>query len=266
MKGVPLHMAEQSDPAPRGLAAVTGDIAAALAFMTRLPLTAPPARPLAASAWAFPVAGWAVGAAAGAVLLLASETGFPPLACALLALAAAAWLTGALHEDGLADLADGLGASRFRERILAVMRDSRIGSFGVLALVLVVALKAAALAGMPDPGTAALALIAAHGLARALIVPVMWLAAPARADGLGAGAGRAEASTAARALGLGALVPFLLIDPASAFWMAVLATAAAAVTAWLANRRLGGATGDVLGAVEQVAETAALLAAARAVL
>lgn len=258
-------MPEHPDPGPRGLAALTGDLKLALAFMTRLPLSAPHDRPLAGAAWAFPLAGWAVGAVAGLALWLGFKAGLPPLACAVLGVAVAALFTGALHEDGLADLADGLGARGGAARRLEVMRDSRIGSFGVLALVFTVALKVTALAGMLGPGAAWLALIAAHGLARAVVVPVMWLARPARSDGLGAGAGRADAGTAMRALGLGALLPFLLVAPATAIWMLLAAGVAAAATAWFASRKLGGVTGDVLGAVEQVAEAAALLAAARAV-
>ena len=108
------------------------DLFSAAAFLTRLPVPAAhvPTGGLAQAARAFPVVGAGVGAAAGGVLWLAAQAGLPPLVCALLALAAAALVTGALHEDGLADLADGLGGGRDREAKLRIMRDSRIGAFG----------------------------------------------------------------------------------------------------------------------------------------
>lgn len=258
-------MTEDSEPGPRGSAALMADVALSLAFMTRLPVTAPHDRSLARAAWAFPVAGWVVGAVGGAALWLAAKIGLPPLGCAVLGVAAAAWISGGLHEDGLADLADGLGAGGDAGRSLEVMRDSRIGSFGVLALIFAVGAKVAALAGMMSPGSAFLALVAAHGLSRALVVPVMWLGRPARGDGLGHGAGRPTPAVAIVAVALGGIAPFALLAPSTAFWMLVFGAVSAAVTALLAVRRLGGTTGDVLGAAEQVAEAAALLAAARAV-
>ncbi len=110
------------------------DLRTATAFMTRLPVGAPEGGDLAAACWAFPVAGLLIGAIAGGLLAAAWTFGAPPLVAALLALAAMAALTGALHEDGLADTADGLGGGS-PERKLEIMRDSRVGAFGVLALV-----------------------------------------------------------------------------------------------------------------------------------
>ena len=141
------------------------DTRLAAAFLTRLPLApegAGSGKALADAARAFPIVGAAVGLAAGAALSVASWLGLHPLACALVGLAVAALVTGALHEDGLADVADGFGGGRTRAAKLKIMRDSRIGAYGVLALVFSVGLRAAALAGLPGPGSAVLALMAAE--------------------------------------------------------------------------------------------------------
>ncbi len=244
------------------------DLARAVAFLTRLPVTAASAHSgdLARASRAFPLVGAAVGAAAGGVLWLAAQTGLPPLACALLALGAAALVTGALHEDGLADVADGLGGGRDREAKLRIMRDSRIGAFGVLALLFVVGLKAAALAGVLGPGWAALALISAHAWARGLMAYALHALEPARADGLGAAAGRPDRVTALTAIVLGAIAPLALFGVEVGGAMLLAGAGAAWAVAVFAKHQLGGASGDVFGALEQVAEAAVLLVAAAVIL
>lgn len=241
------------------------DLHLAASFLTRLPLPdlgILPAGALAGAMRAFPLVGGAVGLAAGAVFL-AAQAMLPPLVAALLALAAGALLTGGLHEDGLADAADGLGARGGRERRLEVMRDSRSGAYGVLALVFAIGLKAAALAAAPT-GLAGLgALVAAGALSRALIPAAMQVMPPARADGLGAGAGTPDASMAALAAVIG-----IMLCGAGLAWAAPAAIAAslaaAALAVAVARRAFGGYTGDVLGAVQQTAEVAILVAAAGA--
>jgi len=213
---------------------------------------------LAQAARAFPLVGLAVGGLAGGVMWLAAGTALGPLACALIGLAAAAWLTGALHEDGLADVADAMGGGS-RERRLEIMRDSRIGTYGVVALILAVGLKAAVLSGLPGPGVAWAAFAAAHALSRAVMAPCMAWMAPARTDGLGHGAGRVDGPGMVQALALGGLAALVLLG-----WQAGLAAiAAAAAAAWvvarLARRRFGGYTGDVLGTVQQAAEVSVLI-------
>src|SRR5262249_46611727 len=134
-------------------AAWIGDVRVALGFLTRLPVGATGS--LAAAAWAFPVAGLVVGGVAALIFALAAWLSLPPAVAAILAIAAAIALTGALHEDGAVDSADGLAGGGDPEHRLAIMRDSRIGSFGVIALVLVLGLRAAALATLPSVGWAA---------------------------------------------------------------------------------------------------------------
>lgn len=240
------------------------DLHRAAIFLTRLPLPEPSSWPegaLARAMRAFPLVGGVIGLLAGMVTMLAWAV-LPPVAAVLLGLGSAILITGALHEDGLADFADGLGARGGRERRLEVMRDSAIGVFGVLALILALALKTSALAAAPDAWEAAGAMIAAAALSRALIPALMQILPPARKDGLGAGAGEPHAGIAAQAAILGLGLAMIGVGPAGAALAAITALAVVLGLAALARRSLGGYTGDVLGASQQAAETAILLAAA----
>ncbi|HEY0836205.1 MAG TPA: adenosylcobinamide-GDP ribazoletransferase, partial [Azospirillum sp.] len=148
---------------PRRRATWLDEIALATVFMTRLPIRLrldPEVDLHARSMGWFPLVGAGVGLLAGGVYALTVWLNLPPTAAALLALAASAWVTGALHEDGLADVADGFGGGRSRERKLEIMRDSRVGSYGVLAVVFSVGLRASALAALADPLAAAIVEIA----------------------------------------------------------------------------------------------------------
>jgi adenosylcobinamide-GDP ribazoletransferase len=242
------------------------DLRCAATFLTRLPLPDPgPFTPggLARSMRCFPLVGALVGGLGGLVALAALAV-LPPLVAALLAVAAQIAATGALHEDGLADLADGLGARGDVDRRLAVMRESSNGTFGGLALIFSVALRAAALAALAGPAAMVTALVAAGAVSRGVIPLVMRTMPPARPDGLGAGAGTPSRATAGTAL----LFAGLFVLPLGALGgVAAMAAglAAMALVGGLARRRLGGYTGDVLGAVQQAAEIAVLLAVAAAV-
>src|SRR3954464_15507137 len=149
----------------------------------------------------FPVVGAAIGGAVGLLYLAMRAMGLPDLGAAALTLAASAILTGALHEDGLADVADGFGGGRDPAAKLEIMLDSRLGTYGALILLVSFATKLAALAAIPD-GYVVQSLIAAHALARG-VLPWMSMSLPyARKDGLAANAGRPDAATAAVAAGL----------------------------------------------------------------
>ena len=253
--------------APAWLAAWWVDVRTALAFLTRLPLPEPlpePDRPpnLARATRAMPLAGAAIGLGGAAVYWLSGATGLTPAIAGLLAVATTILLTGALHEDGLADSADGLFANAEPARRLEIMRDSRTGAYGVLALILSVGLRATALAAIAAPGPAAAALIAAHALARALPPAVMAWAPLARDDGLAAAAGQAESEHAWTALGLGAVIALLLLGIGAGLAALIVAGLAGFAMIRLARARIGGYTGDVLGAIEQLGEIAVLLAAA----
>lgn len=255
-----------ADPPPHRSDAARwwGEFCRAAAFLTRLPLTPPPEQataPLAESSWAFPLVGLVIGLLSGLAYALAAWLHLPPLAAALIALGLGVWLTGGLHEDGLADTADAIGGGE-REARLAIMRDSRIGSFGVLALIFSVGLRAACLAGIGIAGGVIAALIAAHAVGRGFLPLMLRALEPARSDGLGAEAGKPARTVAWAAFGLAALIALFALDFLPGLSALIAAAAAMSARAVLAQRQLGGYTGDVLGAVEQVGETVVLLVAA----
>jgi adenosylcobinamide-GDP ribazoletransferase len=260
-----------SPPSPptasRGAARVALDAGVdALRFFTRLPLPdglgSPAARVFDGIASAAPLAGVAVGAAAAAALGLGLALGLPPLAAAAFAVAVAAILSGALHHDALCDVADGFGGGRTREAKLAIMRDSHVGSYGVTALTLALIARVTLIAALGErlgPGSAAAALIAAAALARPLALLPALLLAPARPDGAGAAARPSPRAVAVGcALGSAATLVLSGFGPGGTA-IVVAGLAALAVTA-LARRQIGGYTGDVCGAVAELAEIAALAA------
>ncbi|SDE43947.1 adenosylcobinamide-GDP ribazoletransferase [Limimaricola pyoseonensis] len=226
-------------------------IRAALGLLTRLPVRPGPVLPH--HGWAFPLAGLAVGGLAALVFWIASALGLPPGPAAALGLAAQIVLTGALHEDGLADCADGFWGGHTRERRLEIMRDSRVGSYGVLAIGLSLLIRWSALA-VAGP----LALVAAAVASRAALLWPMHALPHARADGLARLAGRPDRAT----LGRGCALALALCLPFAGWHVVTLAIAlvlAAPGCAALARAKIGGQTGDVLGATQQVTEMAALL-------
>jgi adenosylcobinamide-GDP ribazoletransferase len=205
-----------------------------------------------AAIW-FPLVGAAVGAAGGAVRVLADRP-LGPTVAAVLATATLIVATGALHQDALADCADGLGVRGDRTRRLEVMRDSAIGAFGTLALILWAALTIAVLAALPRADALADMALAA-GLGRWAAVAHAALVRPARADGLGAAFTPGMPATAlATAIALAGAATHGTPGLAAA---ATAALVAAAISAW-AKRTLGGRTGDTLGATVALAELAAL--------
>ena len=225
-----------------------------------LPATRTPAE-LTRATGLFPLIGAALGVVAGLALMGAFQLGLHPLACAFVALATAIALTGALHEDGLGDFADGLGGAT-REDRLRIMRDNRIGTFGTLALLFGVGIRASILSGLTSPEAAALALITAGAISRAVLPPVMRWQRPARADGLAAGVGPPANADVATAVALALLIALFAVGFWASLLAAVVAGLAALAVAVLAQRTLGGHTGDVLGAVQVLAEVAALAAIA----
>ena len=217
---------------------------------------------LADAAWSFPLVGAGIGAAVAFAFLLAQLVGLGDWPAALLAVLTGLALTGALHEDGLGDAADGLIGGRDRDHALAVMRDSRLGTFGVLAIVASVLLRGAALAGIGDAVHAGLGLIAAHAASRAVLPVAMRTITPARADGLGVEAGRPSASVATAAMTIGVLISLAALGPTRGAIALGAAGAAVFASGVLAQRRIGGYTGDVLGAFQQIGEIVMLLTAA----
>jgi adenosylcobinamide-GDP ribazoletransferase len=247
--------------APRGL---FDDFAVTTTVLTRLPVGTGTAADgaVAAAGWAFPLVGAGIGALAALAFLVAEFVGCGAPLAALLTLAAGIAVTGALHEDGLADTADGFGGGRTRDDKLQIMRDSRHGTFGILALVLSVGLRTAAITAIGDPIRVALALVATHAVSRGALPPLMRVLPAARSDGLGAAAGRPSAAVALIAVAIAAAIALALLGPARGIAALALTGVSLTLAALLAWRQIGGYTGDVLGFFQQIAEIVMLLVAA----
>lgn len=233
----------------------------ALAFLTRLPGGKHPGDQtgLTASVPWFPVVGIIIGGL-GSVVYLGLLEVVSPLSAAAVTFAFTALATGGFHEDGLADSFDALAGGWTPERRLEILKDSRHGTFGVLSLVLITLIKVSALATL-EGSEAAFALVAAHSVGRAGAVGLMAAAATARADGLGADYTRSLSPLRAIA---GSMVGVAVAVAAFAWWspvVLVLVAVGVAVVGWWARRKIGGVTGDLLGAAEQVGEAMVLLAA-----
>lgn len=228
---------------------------AAMAFLTRLPIArwvGYSDEDLNRSSRYFSLVGIGVGFVAAAVYL-ASAAVFPPLIAVILSMAATVLATGGLHEDGLADTCDAFGGAMTRQDVLRILEDSRIGVFGALGLVFCLALKASSLAYLPA-SVVPIALLCAHGSSRAICVLTMALGRYARKEGgktrpVAAGV---RGTDAAVALLLG-LVPFAFA-PASLLWAVPVMLAVAGVMYLYFRARVGGYTGDCLGAVQQLTE------------
>lgn len=235
----------------------------AVQFLTRVPTPALKTfEPnwITRSARYFPLVGQGVGAVCAGVLLVGERVWSAPVGV-ILALGAGLLITGAFHEDGLADTADGLGGGQTPARRLEIMKDSRIGTYGVCALVGVLALKVAVLAGTP---AAAVLLLAAHGLGRAAAVAVMRLTPYAPSGEAGKwkpvpkGVRTGEVIVALLIAGW----PLILLPPSAVLVGLAGGALLAGLLTLTARRLIGGHTGDALGAVEQVFELGFLLGAA----
>lgn len=237
------------------------DLRLAALFLTRLPLR-PLAEgemvPLAHAMRAFPLLGALIGLVGGLALIMAERMEWPPMAAGLFAVAVMVLLTGGLHEDGLADCADAFGAFADKEKKLAILKDSRLGSFGVLALIFSVGLRASILAAVPAIDGCWM-LIAAGALSRATVPLAMSTAQPAKSDGLGAGAGTPDSATGLWVLAIAIVIAFIALGGSALAAIAYAAIASGLMLFW-AKRQIGGYTGDVLGACIQTSEIAVLLA------
>jgi adenosylcobinamide-GDP ribazoletransferase len=237
------------------------DLLGAVAFLTRVPTGGGARRPeeLARSVPWFPVVGAGVGLAVAGVYAGAGAL-LPPLPAAAVAVVAGVCLTGAFHEDGLGDTADALVGHHDREDTVRILQDPRLGTFGVLAVAASLLLRVAAVAALA-PAAALAALPAAHALSRAAAVATMAALPPAAGTGLGASYARALSGRGALAGTAAGLAVALALLGGAAVWAAAVAALAAFLLGRLARRRLGGVTGDVLGAVQQLGEVLVLLAA-----
>ena len=247
------------------LQGLIADIRIAISLLTRVPVAA--AAPvgdgdIARASWALPVAGLLIGLAGAVAYWLAFRVRLLPEPAAALTLAVTLVLTGAMHEDGLADTFDGFGGGKSREAKLAIMRDSRIGSYGACALGISLLVRWSALAAIAEPRWVAIALIVAHVSARACLPVFMRLVPPTRSDGLSTSAGQPPPMSVAVAQALGAVCLLFGLGLTGAIIGLLILLSAGLSLAWLARRQIGGQTGDVLGTLEQISEAAILLLAA----
>jgi adenosylcobinamide-GDP ribazoletransferase len=232
---------------------------AAVVFFTRLPVaSAGPWNPQSlqrAAAW-FPFVGWIVGGAA-ALVFAGGSLVWPPLAASAVSLAATLLLTGAFHEDGFADVCDGFGGGTTRERVLEIMRDSRVGAFGAIGIATMLGTKCVAVASLP-PTLAPAALVAGHAVSRAASGTLLTVLSYAQTDGKAkplATCLRGGRLAASLAFGM---APLALLPPRCWWGAAATAGLCALLGRWF-HRRIGGYTGDCLGAAQQVCETGFLL-------
>ncbi|MFC4351904.1 adenosylcobinamide-GDP ribazoletransferase [Fodinicurvata halophila] len=241
------------------------DLALALEFLTRLPITLrgySDAAERTRALRAYPLAGLLIGLAGGAIYALAIWVSLPPLVSALLALATMMKLTGALHEDGLADMSDALGAPVERARRLEIMHDSRIGTAGALALIVTVAVKAAALAELAEIEEVVAALIIAAAASRAVLSLAAFFTTPARSDGLGAAMGEPSGAVVLWACGLAVLISLLFSSFGFTFALLGLIALYCLVFLIVVRKVFGGYTGDTMGALQQTVDVLVLLTAA----
>lgn len=238
------------------------DWAAAVGLLSRLPWPGG-ARPSPRMVWSFPLAGAALGGGAALVFTGLRALALPPLPAALLALAVLTLATGALHEDGLADTLDALGARGDAGRRLAILQDSRIGTFGATALFFSFAGRAAALGAIGAPGAVAKAWILAGALSRTVPLLQVLLLPPARPGGLGAllAPPHRPAHALAWAIALGTAL--LLAPPGGSFAAPGLALLAGLGAVAVSRRAFGGYTGDTLGAAAALTELVLLVLCAR---
>lgn len=240
------------------------DLAASLSLLSRLPVRVDhgaAGQRSAKASWAWPLAGAVLAALAAIPALALTFLQVPTALAAGTTLLALVMLTGAMHEDGLADSADGLWGGWEPARRLEIMKDSRVGVYGVLALIISLGLRWAALTALLSTGAATFVagLIAAAAISRAAMTVVMHALPPARPDGLAAGVGMIPASAARNA----ALLAFLLSLGAglgAGIAAVVAASLVALAVSRVAREKIGGQTGDILGATQQLSETAALIA------
>jgi len=231
---------------------------AAAQFLTRVPISLRAAPDLTRSVPWFPVVGALIGAAVGLASAGLMEL-VPPLVAAAVAIMFGILITGAFHEDGLADTADAMGGWT-QERRREILKDSRHGSYGVAAMTGTIVIRIACVASL-GPAAAFASLVAAHTLGRGAAVAVMGLAPPVPEAGLGADYSRSLTPLPAM---LGVLAALGISAAATGWWaapFAVAATVSAIAVSVVARRAFGGVSGDILGAVEQVAECAVLVVA-----
>jgi len=243
------------------MTALHGELVAAFMLLTRLPLArlgpTQTQNAFAGAVWAYPIVGNVVGAIGAGVYIACVRLLSPSLA-AIVALGTTVLITGGLHEDALADTADGFCGGCSRAGKLEIMRDSRIGTFGVLALMFALAARVAAITSIAAPSQVVRALIIAGGLGRGAMIVLVMILMPARADGLGARLASVSRVRSVVGLLVTAAATVSLLPFSQALGTVATAGVVALAISVLARQQIGGHTGDVLGATEVMVECAVL--------
>jgi len=235
------------------------DLSAAFGLLTRIPVPQiEHPRGVAASAWAWPLIGALLGLIAALVAALLLQTGLPAIISAILVTGLLLMMTGALHEDGLADCADGLPYGGTAAERIRIMRDSRIGAYGTLALILVIVLRIVCIEAILLTSSAVASLVITGAFSRGAMAVAMALISPATPEGLSSSCG--QPTPAACMIITGSVLGLVLLL-AGPTWLAPLALSLLPIAGFClyAHRRIGGQTGDVLGAVQILTELACLL-------
>jgi adenosylcobinamide-GDP ribazoletransferase len=238
------------------------DFLVALVFLTRLPIILGfsfELNALRSAARCFPLIGIIIGGLSGTVFMMSYAVGLPSLLSAFLAIAAQILLTGALHEDAIGDVADGFGGGANPEQKMEIMRDSRIGTYAVLALIFAIGIKVTALSSLTTPLSAFAVLVSSGAVSRSLMVWAMYLMPSARNDGLGHSAGRPAILVALVATFISVLITIVTLGNLVGAVALLFAIMSAALMGLIAFRQIGGQTGDVLGAIQQIAEIAFII-------
>jgi adenosylcobinamide-GDP ribazoletransferase len=240
------------------------DLTTAFMLLTRLPLPAAPHAPgtgraAAHAAWAYPLVGLGVGLIAVAIAWVMQSLGVVSPITALFVVLSSIVVTGAMHEDGLADCADGFWGGWDMAKRLSIMKDSQIGTYGVIALVMSLLLRWYVITQMIEKDVLMGAVLTAAVMSRGAMVWVMYRLPHARKDGLAQQTGRPMGQTTMIAVGFAALAA-VLAPEVSTFWLIVVAVLSTLGVATLARRKIGGQTGDVLGATQQIVELGILIA------
>jgi len=232
----------------------------ALGLLTRLPVPRNPSasRAPSAAAWAYPLVGLIIGLIALGVGWIFQSLGTAAPITAFFVLLTMIMVSGAMHEDGLADCADGFWGGWTVARRLEIMKDSQIGSYGVIALSTTLFLRWYVLTLMIDKGSLVAAVLVSAVMSRAAMVWVMHRLPHARSTGLSAQTGRPNGATTAVALLIGALAAFFAPETRF-FWLLAIVALVTLLAGWIARRKIGGQTGDVIGATQQMVEITVLI-------
>ncbi|UTW55936.1 adenosylcobinamide-GDP ribazoletransferase [Kordiimonas sp. SCSIO 12610] len=244
---------------------IVEDIAAAMMLLTRIPVPwrkiseRPPN--LSRSTWAYPIVGLIIALIGASVYAVISQLNLSPLLAALIAILAMVFTTGAFHEDGLADMADGIGGGMTKDRKLEIMRDSRVGTYGAVALILSILIRAEILADLSYI-VAIVALVVAAPLSRSMIVLALFFLPPAREKGLGTVAGEPPQAAMIASLILGCF-PLILLGmwlPVSIVLVLTASFLGLIIVSRIAMKAVDGYTGDILGSIQQVSEATIMIA------